>query len=58
MIKMFGRWCEVTVSDPSRREAEADKLIRGIHGSDRIERLTGNPMMLTTMALSGYWDVV
>jgi hypothetical protein len=55
---MFGRWCEVTVSDPSRREAEADKLIRGIHGSDRIERLTGNPMMLTTMALSGYWDVV
>jgi hypothetical protein len=46
-----GRWCDVTISDPLRREIEVDKLIRGIHGSDRIERLTGNPMMLTTMAL-------
>jgi hypothetical protein len=45
------RWCEVTITDPSRREGEAEKLLRGIHGSDRIERLTTNPMLLTTMAL-------
>jgi len=45
------RWCEVTIPDPTRREDEAEKLRRGIHGSDRIERLTTNPMLLTTMAL-------
>jgi hypothetical protein len=48
------RWCEVTVSELSRRLAEADKLkqaVHGRHGADRIERLTGNPMLLTTLAL-------
>jgi hypothetical protein len=45
------RWCEVTIPDPGRREAEEEKLRSGIHGSDRIERLTTNPMLLTTMAL-------
>jgi predicted NACHT family NTPase len=34
-----------------RREAAAADLIHDIHSSDRIERLTGNPMLLTTMAL-------
>lgn len=45
------RWCEVTISDPQRRAAEADALRRGIHDNDRVARLTGNPMLLTTMAL-------
>lgn len=45
------RWCEVTITDPARRESEAEKLRQGIHSSDRIERLTTNPMLLTTMAL-------
>lgn len=45
------RWCEVTVTDPARRATEAKALMAGIHSSDRIERLTSNPMLLTTMAL-------
>lgn len=47
------RWCEVTIPDPTRRRAEGEKLNEAIHGrsSDRIERLTGNPMLLTTLAL-------
>ncbi len=46
------RWCEAVERDPARRKDEADKLLTGIHDStSRIERLTGNPMMLTTMAL-------
>ena len=47
------RWCDVTISEPSRRQAEIEKLAEAIHGrnSDRIERLTGNPMLLTTLAL-------
>ena len=47
------RWCEVTISETSRRQAEMEKLTQAIHGrqSDRIERLTGNPMLLTTLAL-------
>ncbi len=47
----IGRWCEVTIADPARRASEAEKLRRGIHGSNRIERLTTSPMLLTTMAL-------
>nr|VFK61205.1 MAG: HEAT repeat-containing protein [Candidatus Kentron sp. UNK]VFK69810.1 MAG: HEAT repeat-containing protein [Candidatus Kentron sp. UNK] len=44
------RWCNLTeVGD--RREAACAELIRDIHSADRIERLTGNPMLLTTMAL-------
>ena len=44
------RWCAVT--EPiMRREMSERELIRDIHSTDRIERLTGNPMLLTTMAL-------
>ena len=64
------RWCAVTEL-PERREIGAKELIQDIHSSDRIERLTGNPMLLTTMALVKrkvgklpsrradlYWDAV
>ena len=44
------RWCGL-VERGERREAAAADLIHDIHSSDRIERLTGNPMLLTTMAL-------
>ena len=44
------RWC--TVAEPiTRRESTEQELIEDIHSTDRIERLTGNPMLLTTMAL-------
>jgi len=44
------RWCNLTEL-PERREDAARELIHDIHSSDRIERMTGNPMLLTTMAL-------
>lgn len=44
------RWCELTEA-PERQKATAQELISDIHSTDRIERLTGNPMLLTTMAL-------
>ncbi|WP_344520952.1 HEAT repeat domain-containing protein, partial [Paractinoplanes durhamensis] len=44
------RWCAVT-EPPDRRQGAADELITDIHRTDRIERLTGNPMLLTTLAL-------
>ena len=44
------RWCGLT-EQQERREEAAESLIHDIHSSDRIERLTGNPMLLTTMAL-------
>lgn len=44
------RWCAIT-EVPERREAATLELIDDIHSTDRIERLTGNPMLLTTMAL-------
>lgn len=44
------RWCEVT-EPASRRELAAEHLVSDIHSTDRIERLTGSPMLLTTMAL-------
>lgn len=44
------RWCALT-EQADRRDVAAADLIRDIHSSDRIERLTGNPMLLTTMAL-------
>lgn len=44
------RWCALTERNERRDEAAAS-LIHDIHSSDRIERLTGNPMLLTTMAL-------
>lgn len=43
------RWCALTERVGSAEAA--DSLISDIHSSDRIERLTGNPMLLTTMAL-------
>jgi energy-coupling factor transporter ATP-binding protein EcfA2 len=44
------RWC--TLTEPGdRKEVAAEELIHDIHSLDRIERLTGNPMLLTTMAL-------
>jgi hypothetical protein len=44
------RWSLLTEL-PERRDKVAADLIRDIHSSDRIERLTGNPMLLTTLAL-------
>ncbi|NEB05750.1 NACHT domain-containing protein [Streptomyces sp. SID13726] len=44
------RWCEVAEPLAGREEARR-QLVSDIHSSDRIERLTGNPMLLTTMAL-------
>lgn len=43
-------WCRL-VEPPDTWEKAAADLIRDIHSSDRIERLTANPMLLTTMAL-------
>lgn len=43
------RWCALTERFNSREAAAS--LIHDIHSNDRIERLTGNPMLLTTMAL-------
>jgi hypothetical protein len=44
------RWCDITEL-PERREKAAEELMHAIHSSDRIERLAGNPMLLTTLAL-------
>jgi hypothetical protein len=45
------RWYALTEPVPARRQAAARSLISDIHSTDRIERLTANPMLLTTMAL-------
>jgi len=44
------RWCELTELPEDKVKATRD-LIHDIHSSDRIERMTGNPMLLTTLAL-------
>jgi hypothetical protein len=44
------RWCAAT-EPAERQEKTANDLIHAIHSSDRIERLSGNPMLLTTLAL-------
>jgi energy-coupling factor transporter ATP-binding protein EcfA2 len=44
------RWC-VVIEPPERRVTATAELIHDIHSIDRIERLTSNPMLLTTMAL-------
>jgi nucleoside phosphorylase/predicted phosphodiesterase len=44
------RWCALTEL-PERRDDAAADMIHDIHSSDRIERLTGNLMLLTTFAL-------
>jgi len=47
------RWIEVTEQrqSPEERKRREAELVRALHASDRIERLTGNPMLLTTLAL-------
>ncbi|MBI3492643.1 MAG: HEAT repeat domain-containing protein [Acidobacteria bacterium] len=47
------RWVEVTEQhQPSAEKAKrAQELLEALHSGDRIERLTGNPMLLTTLAL-------
>jgi predicted NACHT family NTPase len=47
------RWVEATESHRTQedRERNAHELIAALHSSGRIERLTDNPMLLTTMAL-------
>jgi hypothetical protein len=44
------RWCAAT-EPVERQERMAADLMNAIHSSDRIERLSGNPMLLTTLAL-------
>jgi hypothetical protein len=44
------RWCAAT-EPAERQQRTANDLINAIHSSDRIERLSGNPMLLTTLAL-------
>lgn len=47
------RWIQVTEQhQPAlQQEQRICELIEALHSSDRIERLTGNPMLLTTLAL-------
>jgi HEAT repeat protein len=47
------RWVEVTEQHQSFAEKakRVKELLDALHSSDRIERLTGNPMLLTTLAL-------
>lgn len=44
------RWCHLTEL-PERRGVAIAELVRDIHSTDRIELLTGNPMLLTILAL-------
>jgi HEAT repeat protein len=43
-------WCDLT-EPPARVETAVSGLVSDMHSSDRIERLTGNPLLLTTMAI-------
>ncbi len=47
------RWVNVTEQHQTTEERakRAEELADAFHSNDRIERLTGNPMLLTTMAL-------
>jgi hypothetical protein len=47
------RWIAVTAQRQSAEERakREQELIEALHATDRIERLTGNPMLLTTLAL-------
>jgi energy-coupling factor transporter ATP-binding protein EcfA2 len=44
-------WSTLTEPRPDRRELKKEELIREIHATHQIERLTGSPMLLTIMAL-------
>lgn len=51
---IFARhWVEVTEQHQSMEEKarRTQELLDALHSNDRIERLTGNPMLLTTLAL-------
>ena len=47
------RWVEVTEQHQpaAERARRVEELRAALHSNDRIERLTGNPMLLTTLAL-------
>jgi hypothetical protein len=47
------RWVEITEQHHKNAEKakRLEELLSALHSSDRIERLTGNPMLLTTLAL-------
>ena len=47
------RWVEVTEQHKSTEEKEklAQEMLDALHSNNRIEKLTGNPMLLTTLAL-------
>lgn len=47
------RWIEVTQfkQPPAEKKRLTDELIEALASSDRIQRLTGNPMLLTTLSL-------
>ncbi|HEX3556040.1 MAG TPA: NACHT domain-containing protein [Thermoanaerobaculia bacterium] len=45
------RWYGLMEPDPEHRPGRTAELIRAIRGNHRIDRLAGNPMLLTTMAL-------
>jgi len=45
------RWYGLMESNPERRQTRAAELIREIHSTPRIDRLAGNPMLLTIMTL-------
>ena len=47
------RWVEITEQyQPSEEKVKrTQELLDALHSGDRIERLTGNPMLLTTLAL-------
>jgi hypothetical protein len=44
-------WYEAVEPAPARRVAEAEKLLRGIRLSQRIDQLTNQPLLLTTLLL-------
>jgi serine/threonine protein kinase len=44
------QWASVT-ERPEHQDLVAQELIHSVHSSECIERLTGNPMLLTTLAL-------
>jgi HEAT repeat protein/adenylate kinase family enzyme len=48
--RFIASWCELT-EIPERCQWAIRELKNTVHSSERIERLTGNPMLLTTLAL-------
>ncbi len=53
MDEFARRWTAATEARKSeaQRTEVAQKLINDIHSNERVERLAGNPMLLTTLAL-------